>query len=126
MSMEIYSLIEDLKNALSSVAKDSFRVAVISGGTGGGAVTYSDHIFIPSIAVTDSEQEIAFSKEVYVLKLTAEGCDIYVNFDRNITTDEYTIIFDGTTKMLERTTNKMYIKAPSGLSGTLRFEGLVI
>jgi len=88
--------------------------------------TFDDHVFRPAINVTDSEQEITFDKPVYLAKLSAEGCDIYVNFDRPITNDEYTVIFNGTTKIVGRKTTKLYVKAPTGLSGTLRFEGLVL
>ena len=88
--------------------------------------TFDDHVFRPSIDVTDVEQEITFDKPVYLAKLSAEGCDIYVNFDRPITNDEYTIVFNGTTKVVGRKTSKIYVKAPTGLTGTLRFEGLVL
>jgi len=87
---------------------------------------FDDHVFRPSIAVDQNEQEIAFAKPVYIAKLTAEGCDIYINFDRKITTDDYTIVWNGTTKIVGRKTSKIYAKAPAGLSGTLRFEGLVL
>jgi len=88
--------------------------------------TFDDHIFRPVITVTDTEQEISFSGWVYLAKLTAQGCDIYVNFDRPIATDEYAIIFKDTTKLIGRKTSKIYVRAPVGLSGTLRFEGLVL
>ena len=87
---------------------------------------FDDHIFKPSIEVDDNVSIITFSNSVYILKLSAEGCDIYVNFDRNITNDEYTIIWNGTTKVIGRKTKTIYCKAPSGLSGILRLEGLML
>ena len=87
---------------------------------------FDDHVFRPSISVDETEQEISFSNTIYIAKLAAEGCDIYINFDRNIGSDDYTIVWAGTSKIVGRKTSKIYAKAPTGLTGTLRVEGLVL
>lgn len=84
---------------------------------------YFDHIFT-TIEVDDTIREYSFSKPMYLLKLVAEGCDIYINLDRPISDNEYTIVWNNTSKVINRYTNKIYVKAPTGLKGKLTIEGL--
>jgi len=116
----VESMVNELRGALESVGTDRIRI------TGDITVTteYEDHKFIPEIEVNDSMQEIDFGTEIYFSRLSAEGCDIYVNFDRPITDDEYTVVWKGTQKIINRKTSKIYVRAPAGLTGTLKFEGL--
>lgn len=88
-------------------------------------IIFDDHIFM-SISVDSTGKELTLDKPVYIVSLIAEGCDIYVNFDRPITNDEYTVIWDRTSKIIGRRTSKIYAKTPAGLAGILRLEGLVL
>lgn len=99
--------------------------------SGGGGVTiteqiYIDHVFFPSIEVTDTQKVINFDKPVYAIKITANDCDVYVNFDREITSSEYTIIYAKATKIISRKTSSIYFKTPSGLVGTVSIEALIL
>jgi len=86
---------------------------------------FSDHTFRPHVEVTDTQECLEFPVPVSIVKLTARDCDVYINFNRPITANEYTVIFSDTTKLINLKTQKIYYKAPAGLSGYLNIEGLI-
>lgn len=87
--------------------------------------SFDDHIF-KKVEINDTGKVISFDKQVYILKLSAKGCDIIVNLDRPIKDNEYTVVWADTSKIIQRKTKLIYAKTPPNLKGVLYIEGLTL
>lgn len=82
-----------------------------------------DHVFKPEITVTDSEP-VEVEVNSFVVSIRPKEGDVKVNFDRPITTDEYTVIPKDVIKVVGRRTGKLYLQALAGQTSKVRIEGL--
>jgi len=85
----------------------------------------TDHVFIPEVTVTDSAVE-EVTVDSFLVSIRPQDGDIKANFDRPITSSEYTIIPKDTVKIIGRYTSKIYLQALPGQTAKVRVEGLKV
>jgi len=74
---------------------------------------FTEHI-IKYVDVTSTPQPISLGRKVFVLKLSAVGAPIYVNYDRDVTDSEFDVIYPDSYKVVPRITSTIWAKVPSG------------
>lgn len=80
-----------------------------------------DHTFIPEITVDDIGTKLDVNGFVYSIK--AYDAPVKVNFDRPVS-NEFTVVFPGTVKLIYRYANSVYLKAPMGQTSRVTLEVL--
>jgi len=82
-----------------------------------------DHVFYPEVKVTD--EGVALDVNGFVISIRADPnyAPVKFNLDRPVD-NEYSVVWPGVIKIINRLTNKVYLKAPQGQVSVVRIEAL--
>jgi len=75
--------------------------------------TFTEHV-VKYIDVTSTPQPIDLGIKALMLKLSAIGAPIYVNYDREVTDSEFDVIYPDSYKVVPRVTKTLWAKVPNG------------
>jgi len=106
-----------LKKSLGIITKRLEESGVVS------LPSFLDHSFVPELTVDDAGVKLNLSGMVYKVKVMGDY-PVYLNIDRPITSNEYTVIFPGSYKIIHRSASSIYLKAPSGFTTKVSIEVL--
>ena len=88
--------------------------------------TFTEHFF-RSYTVTEEAKEIRLPRKSYVVRVEALNAPIKINFDREVTEDEYIVIYPDTFRYIPRVATAIYAKTMQGYgSGILSVEGYTV
>ena len=85
---------------------------------------YDDHVFRPSLTVTDQGTVLEVNGLVHRISVAPDSAPVKFNLDRPVTDTEYSVVFPGTIKVISRRAQNVYLKAPLGSTSTVTVECL--
>ena len=83
-----------------------------------------DHSFYPEIEVTDAGKTLNVNGFIISIRVDPNYAPVKFNLDRPVTDTEYSVVFPGIIKIVNRLTKTLYLKAPSGQISRVRVEVL--
>jgi len=83
-----------------------------------------EHAFYPEVKVTDEGETLNVNGFLISLRADPNYAPVKFNLDRPVTDTEYSVVWPGVIKIVNRLTNTLYLKAPEGQTSLVRIEVL--
>lgn len=119
--MSTVELLSFLKKILGIIDKRIEEAGILSSSS------YTEHLFIPRLVVTDEGISIPLSFTGLRVKVRVPPdapAPVYINIDRPVTDEEYRVLFPGMGYDIPRRASTIYLKAPQGFTTYVDLEVL--
>jgi len=83
-----------------------------------------NHAFYPEVKVTDAGEVLNVNGFLISLRVDPGYAPVKFNLDRPVSSTEYSVVWPGIIKVVNRLTNTLYLKAPEGQVSVVRVEVL--